>query len=317
MIKNNMQIEDLKKYLKEVIELEMKNYELEKLQDILYGKLSSIDDSKKSLLYKKPELYDDGFLGYIKSIFIGIFVGGFFGALGGVLVWLVVFIFNILFNGNFLVNIVNIFFGGFDIEVPILPYIHVCTIIGCVIGIIRYFSEKVSDKHRFKENVNLSNDIDKQIAQYSQITPYYSAQLKECKKNLEKINTTLQQYYSLNIIYPDYRGLVPIATIYGYLESGRCFSLYGHEGAYNLYSSEARLNQILVKLDDIIDSLDDLRRGQNILKQELKNSNYKLDSLSNSLDNINNNIKLNAYYSEISAINSEHLKQLSYFRYRI
>ena len=35
-----------------------------------------------------------------------------------------------------------------------------------------------------------------------------------------------------------------------YLQSGRCYTLEGHEGAYNLYEEEKFKEIILTKLDD-------------------------------------------------------------------
>ena len=68
----------------------------------------------------------------------------------------------------------------------------------------------------------------------------------------EKIIRNLVSFYSKNIIYPKYRGLVPIAAFYEYFNSGRCDTLTGHEGAYNIYETEIRMNIIIAKLDDCL-----------------------------------------------------------------
>lgn len=42
----------------------------------------------------------------------------------------------------------------------------------------------------------------------------------------------------MGVIYPKYLTLPAVTTIYEYLESGRCDSLAGANGSYNLYESE-------------------------------------------------------------------------------
>ena len=52
--------------------------------------------------------------------------------------------------------------------------------------------------------------------------------LKETKENLERV-------YSKNIIYPKYRNLPALTSIYEYYVTGRCEELSGPYGAYNFY----------------------------------------------------------------------------------
>ena len=95
---------------------------------------------------------------------------------------------------------------------------------------------------------------------------------QEIKKNIDAEN----QFYSLGIIYGKYRHYVAVASFCDYLMSGRCSSLDGESGAYNIYEQESRTDEILVKLDDIIDSLENIKRNQYYIYNEISDANKSL-----------------------------------------
>ncbi len=110
-------------------------------------------------------------------------------------------------------------------------------------------------------------------------------QNRDSKQNLEKI-------YSLNIIFPKYRNLSMVCSINEYICTGRCTTLGGHEGAYNILEMEIRLDRITTQLDLVIERLNTIRKNQYMLYsviqeidqqvvQILKSTNYVMDSLEN------------------------------------
>ena len=110
---------------------------------------------------------------------------------------------------------------------------------------------------------------------------------------LQLAEKLLQEYYDLDYIYPKYRGLVPISTIYEYLASGRCSTLTGPNGAYNLYEMELRMNTIIGKLDDIIVHLEDISYSQRMLYDKVKASNQRVENLLAAIENAASNIERN------------------------
>ena len=84
------------------------------------------------------------------------------------------------------------------------------------------------------------------------------------KSNTQKV---LNQYYAKDLIYPKYRTLEAICTIYEYLESGICTELTGYTGAYNMLEAEARANRICLRLDRIQGSLNRIEQNQRLLYQ--------------------------------------------------
>lgn len=143
-------------------------------------------------------------------------------------------------------------------------------------------------------------------------------ELNKMKKQYSEISNVLNTLYSLNVLYPKYRNIVAIVTFYEYLISGRCSQLEGHEGAYNIYENEIRMNAIINRLDDIICHLEEIKNSQYLIYNTLKESNRKVDSLYKTatqnlqyLQDIAANSSITAYHAEISAKNSEILSYIA------
>lgn len=96
--------------------------------------------------------------------------------------------------------------------------------------------------------------------------------LATSKRNLEKM-------YSYNVIYPKYRNYVMVSSIYEYICAGRCTTLEGHEGAYNILELEMKLNHISTQLDRVIMNLEAIRANQYMLYSCLQESNRKMNIL--------------------------------------
>ena len=103
-----------------------------------------------------------------------------------------------------------------------------------------------------------------------------------------------------------------------YLESGRCHTLTGAEGAYNIYERELMAHIITDKLDQILKSLEDIKKGQFILYSSLTQVNKRLSKmagytekiirLTGDIKNANEiaayNSEKTAYYSKVAANNT-------------
>lgn len=149
-----------------------------------------------------------------------------------------------------------------------------------------------------------------------------NAQADILQHQLSKINAeywetkeVLDTYYNKGIIYSKYQNFVAVSSIYEYIDSGRCASLEGHEGAYNLYETEVRMNLIITKLTDISQKLDRIIDNQRALYHAISACNKQVTRLSNnmmkSLNNIENNAEVSNYYNRISAQNTEFIKWIN------
>lgn len=127
----------------------------------------------------------------------------------------------------------------------------------------------------------------------------------------------MQRVYDCGYLYPKYRNLVAVCTILEYLESGRCETLTGSDGAYNLYENELRLNVIIGKLDDVICHLEEIRENQQMLagviRESTRKTNSILNAMGNTLANIERNSAYTQYYSSVTAANTSYLTWVKSF----
>lgn len=138
---------------------------------------------------------------------------------------------------------------------------------------------------------------------YTQALTVYNQETNVTVNNLTETEATLKSslytLYSKNVIYAKYRNLVTIATLFEYIDSGRCFELEGPNGAYNLYEGELRSDIIISSLSSIISNLEAIRNNQYTLYQSIETANTTTHQL---LQNLNNSQMLTAYYANQVAI---------------
>ena len=138
---------------------------------------------------------------------------------------------------------------------------------------------------------------------YTQALTVYNQETSVTVNKLAETEATLKAslytLYSKNVIYAKYRNLVTIATLFEYIDSGRCFELEGPNGAYNLYEGELRSDIIISSLSSIISNLEAIRNNQYTLYQSIESANATTHQL---LNNLNNSQMLTAYYANQAAI---------------
>ena len=110
-------------------------------------------------------------------------------------------------------------------------------------------------------------------------------EIAEVKGTLQKLYDTKHQLESLEIVYPKYLDFVALTTISEYLATGRCTILTGADGAYNLYESEVRANRIIAQLDQVIDSLEQIKSNQYKTYSLLKEIGDNISDISKKMDN--------------------------------
>lgn len=145
------------------------------------------------------------------------------------------------------------------------------------------------------------------------------------KKEIEALTKTktetegyLKRVYSADIIFPKYRNMVAVTTMYEYFVSGRCSELKGHEGAYNIYESELRQNIIISSLNNIMQRLEQIKQNQYLLYEAIRQTqsmisdmSYAFDALSSNVNSIEANSKISAYNSRIAAENSDFIAYMN------
>ncbi len=128
-----------------------------------------------------------------------------------------------------------------------------------------------------------------QRQQIQQIQAALRAEKQQAQEQLNKVNATLAELYSLRIdgvlcFHPNYKGLVPVSIIYGYFDTRRCSVFEGHEGAYNLYEDEKIKGIIINQLSTVMQKLNDLNGTMYYVGQAVNRCEDQLRTLNSNME---------------------------------
>ena len=293
-------LSDCMEYLEKVQSLELSCYELSNLHEKLDRKIMYANSNTEEIA--KPSM--------ILSLISGLFRAAISTIIAGIATFVILFVVMLVLSIVTAVLDKRYIFDIVADKTGMIITVGAC--IGAVIGIIITVCTYIIKKSAYDE---AEEDRRNRTEQKVIIQP----EIEKCEQSQHEQQKLLQEYYDLDYIYPKYRGLVPISTIYEYLASGRCSTLTGPNGAYNLYEMELRMNTIIGKLDDIIAHLEDISYSQRMLYDEVKASNQRVENLlaaiENTASNIERNTAMDAYYSQITASNAAYQSWLmTYFQ---
>ncbi|MDR2898941.1 MAG: hypothetical protein LBU94_01350 [Clostridiales bacterium] len=143
-------------------------------------------------------------------------------------------------------------------------------------------------------------------------------ELYEVERHMQETKAALDMLYSLDIIFGKYRHFVAIASICEYFQSGRCSTLEGHEGAYNIYENELRQDVVIGQLSAVMDNLQKVQDTQYMLYTAISDANRISQSISDNISNISNGINsladtsaANAYFTQEAAYNTKLLVDIN------
>lgn len=130
-------------------------------------------------------------------------------------------------------------------------------------------------------------------------------------KPLSESRALLNRFYASEIIYPKYRTLPALTSIYEYFMTGRCTELTGPHGAYNLYEDELRKDTVISQLNTVIENLEQIRHNQYMLYQQVKAIQENTAVIASELNQIKGYTvqiaqltALNAYYAALNERNT-------------
>ena len=178
------------------------------------------------------------------------------------------------------------------------------------------YQEKMAAYRLNKPKLEAKYQADSQIAERN----FRKArnEVDKLDEPLRKARNLLEELYDMDIIFPKYRNMVAMCTMYEYFASGRCTELTGPNGAYNLYEQELRQNLIINQLENINENLEQVKQNQYILYQGIMETNKTLRTISgdiermvNATEDIAASARITAYCSAVTAQNTEALKYIS------
>lgn len=253
---------DITNYLKHVFDLEKMLYQQNEILEHLRDSIGSVNYQMKL----EPEIYQEkrpsmvgGIITSIVCAFFAILVYYGYAFLkspeGGAPRWFL----------NIMLGIIGIF---------------VCFMVGGIILVV----SNVVQTQSYNQQVRITNQENIEGIQR------YRKNLLEKGKTLndeyalladerKKTKAVLNKFYSTNVIYPKYRSLPAIASLFEYMLSERCYGLTGHEGAYNLYENELRLGHIISTLDSISSDIKEIKQNQRMLYDVVSESQKMTKSM--------------------------------------
>lgn len=95
----------------------------------------------------------------------------------------------------------------------------------------------------------------REIAQVQFYNQGITEQIELAKKEKENTVNALKRLYDTGIIFPKYRGIVPVTMFCEYMDSGRRTELEGIHGMYDLYEQELLGKQIVDGISQVNSSL--------------------------------------------------------------
>lgn len=290
-------------YIEKIYELETSLYSQKKIRQNMLDKIYNI----QTMEYQK---YNNTSVdGVVERIANAFFASLIFLIPGYIFGFLIFFTTHFTTYTNYTVSKILMKSFSYDWKITIIFFMVIL-----VVQIKSY----LEDSKKIKNNISYNEKIKKynNYVDYNkkEILPIYNTQLREINELYSNTENVLKNYYSKNIVYEKYQNLIAISSFYEYLKSGICSELGGHEGCYNKFDTEIRLNMIIGKLDQVIDKLDQIEENQRMLYEAIQTANNQSKRIGNQMDqlikeNRNHNIKLD-YIAEENANNIADIKWL-------
>lgn len=133
-------------------------------------------------------------------------------------------------------------------------------------------------------------------------------------KELNIAKNNRMKLYSENILPIKYRSLSAVATLYEYLETGRCNTIQGHGGIYDTYENDLNQGLIIENLRNINNRLGSIESNQQLLYREIQQANSTLSYINSSLtkikwtsDKISENTAISAVANQQTASSAQYL----------
>lgn len=150
--------------------------------------------------------------------------------------------------------------------------------------------EKTMEANRVKranERIDAQNEENKKFAIAAEHRKnIVDAEIEFLKNNIEAMTEQLNGYYNLDVVYPKYRGMVYVCSIYEYLASGRCETLTGPYGAYNMLENDIKYARVLEKMENIVSNLEQIKENQMEIYYAIRETNNQLAELDASIKGV-------------------------------
>lgn len=108
-------------------------------------------------------------------------------------------------------------------------------------------------------------------------------EIANAETTLKNLYACRNKLYAMDILFVKYRNPVALATFYEYLLAGRCMTLEGPDGAYNMYENQVRADMIIGQLSKVLEKLDEIKETQYLIYSEIQRVNKNLDQMNDTM----------------------------------
>ena len=259
-----------------------------------YKRFHSVSDMKKG--YSCPQKKDGR-----KTVgsCIGALIGGVFaGAVGGVI------------PGGIIGVVYGLYCGiryGYNtplIDMPVTMIkvaIGITIVVGFLFGIFAFIGEIIRDPNAPDKGYEAEREIylnklkerNEKLKRDLNTMQYCETNILELQEIRKRAAKDLEEHYANSLIFPKYHYFIAVAQILEYFESGRCETLAGADGAYNLYESELRQNIIISNLEMIGNTLEEIKDTMYHIYNTLQGTNNLLGAIDADLQKLRQSVDVN------------------------
>lgn len=197
---------------------------------------------------------------------------------------------------------------------PLIP----CLVVGLIFAFLSVtvsYGERIQESEKrnqaYQTAISRTEAMNNQISadrnyarrQLARLDPFCDQVMDDYEKTVDLLN----KYYAQGIIHKNYQGLIPISYIYESLETEKCYTLTGPDGAYRLYDNDRRMDRIITGVESIEKRMDLLQQNQQALFEivcEARDTQKKIASAvqqhTQQLDSINRNMDVLNYKADIA-----------------
>lgn len=167
----------------------------------------------------------------------------------------------------------------------------------------RYLVEKSEYPSKLQNhNAYIQSKVDEEKNALINIQSLYKVK-NDIESQMDMAQSRIHTFYSADVLYHKYRGLIPVTMFCEYLESGRCDSI---KECINAYEEDVKHREIITSLENIADA--EYEKQQAIC--ELASSiRYGMRQITNALFDINDQINVVNYNLKIQNECQQQMKE--------
>lgn len=296
----NISPEQMTEYFKSIVELERDCYTQSRFINEISQQINNLGRSTSRKKPIEPIPPHDGDKYGLLTENIGILAMA--GVGGGAILGILIFVVSSIVSENPL-GIIQSFFIAAVISVGVgLIVLKTSSNKKSINEWDKYQREKEQYRHELLQYDDYVKQEIARVRREEKQRDFLQHELDQLVEKNRKSKDILKQLYNMDVVFSKYKYFIAIASFYEYFSSGRCTALEGHEGAYNIFETEVRLDKISTQINHVIAQLEQIKTNQYVIYEAIQESNSTLHSLLKSCGDISSQVyKIEAQGEELNS----------------